>query len=255
MKLFITITLGLLFLQSCQSPETKLDLKKNEVIVLGTIHSAHLTEEEYNLDILRDLIINLNPDYILAEIPPDRFELAMEEFNKFDSILEPRVKRFPEYVDVIFPLTKTMNFELVPTAGWTKEMSDARSKKMSEIKADTTRIDDWNKYVSAYKLSDSLIKISKNEFNPYWINSPTYDSLVEIELAVYNSLFNTELGLGGWDNINKAHYWYINESLNSHKNEGKRFLITYGAGHKGWFLKELEKRDDINIIYLSPETD
>ena len=26
------------------------------------------------------------------------------------------------------------------------------------------------------------------------------------------------------------------------------FLITYGAGHKGWFLRELRKRDDIELL-------
>jgi hypothetical protein len=222
----------------------------NEVIVLGTIHDGHLTEKEYDTLVLKQLIQDINPDFILAEIPPDRFDDAMNEFLELDTISEARVKRFPEYVHVIFPLTKTMDFEIIPTAGWTKPMSDDRNKKLKQISEDPNRKKDWDEYLSAFKLSDSLIKASGHQFDPYWINSSEYDSLVEIELSVYNDLFNVELGLGGWDNINKAHYWYINEFLNQHKNEGLRILITYGAGHKGWFLKELKKRDDIKLIKL-----
>ena len=29
------------------------------------------------------------------------------------------LKAFPEYADVVFPLTKEMDFEIIPTAGWT----------------------------------------------------------------------------------------------------------------------------------------
>ena len=225
-------------------------LPKNEVIVLGTIHDGHLSEPEYDTTVLRQLIQDINPDYILAEIPPDRFDAAMTEFKEKDTITEARVKRFPEYVYVIFPLTKTMNFEIIPTAGWTKPMSDDRQQKMKAISENPDRKADWDAYIAAYELSDSLIKASGHQNDPFWINSNAYDSLVEIELRVYNELFNVELGLGGWDNINKAHYWYINEFLNQHKNDGKRILITYGAGHKGWFLRELKKRDDITILNL-----
>jgi len=224
---------------------------KNEVIVLGTIHDGHLSENEYDTTVLKSIIQDINPDFILAEIPPDRFEAAMTEFIETDTITESRVKRFPEYVNVIFPLTKTMNFEIIPTAGWTKPMSDDRNLKLKQISEDPNRKEDWNNYLSAYQLSDSLIVASGHQFDPFWINSAEYDSLVEIELSVYNTLFNVELGLGGWDNINKAHYWYINEFLNQHKNEGIRVLVTYGTGHKGWFLKELKKREDIKILDLT----
>ena len=46
---------------------------KNQLIVIGTIHSQHLTSKKYSLKVFSDIIKNLNPDVILAEIPPDRF--------------------------------------------------------------------------------------------------------------------------------------------------------------------------------------
>jgi len=229
------------------SPKEEL---KNEVLVLGTIHSGHLRDSVYNIAFLDKLIREIKPDYILAEIPPDRMEAAMEGFLRDDSISEPRVMRFPEYVDVVFPLTKEMDFEIIPTAGWTKPMADERSQKLRAIGQNPDRAEDWQAYRRANALSDSLYAETGKVNDPYFIHTNTYDSIQDIGLQVYNRLFNVELGLGGWDNINIAHYWNIHKALEKHKNEGKRFLIIYGAGHKGWFLRELRQRDDIRLLEM-----
>ena len=105
---------------------------KNEVIVLGTIHSGHLTDPVYHVAYLKKLIKQIKPDIILTEIPPDRLDAAMSEFKMDGVVREPRVKVFPEYVNVIFPLTKEMHFEIIPTAGWTKFMNDDRNKKLKD---------------------------------------------------------------------------------------------------------------------------
>lgn len=241
----------LLSIISCkQNSKKEDDVKKvkNEVLVLGTIHGGHLTDSVYTTIYLQRLIKNINPDYILTEIPPNRFETAYEGFKRDDSISEPRTMRFPEYVDVIFPLSKTMDFEIIPTAGWTKIMANERGEKLRAIRQDTSRTADWTAYVSANKRTDSLYKASGKVNDPYFIHSNTYDSIQDIGLQTYNELFNEELGLGGWENINIAHYWNIEKVLEKHRYQGKRILITYGAGHKGWFLRELRKRDDIELL-------
>jgi len=245
----IFISLICLFF-SCQESSTK-----NEVLVLGTIHSGHLTEEEYNIEKLTKIIKEINPDIILTEIPPNRFNEAIEGFKRDDSISEPRVMRFPEYTDVIFPLSKTMSFKIIPTAGWTAIMAKERSEKLRAISKDSTRTADWKHYIAANKLSDSLMETIGKQNNPAFIHTNTYDSIYNISLQVYNKLFNEELGLGGWDNINIAHYWNIEKALEKYRHQNKRILITYGAGHKGWFLKELKKRDDILLLTLQPFLD
>lgn len=231
-------------LLSCQSDN------RNEVLVLGLIHGSHLKQEEFSTDVLRDLIIKIDPDIILAEIPPDRFPKAMQTYQETGVVNESRVARFPEYVDVIIPLTKEMDFEIIPTAAWTEEMADARIAKMRSIRDDPDRFEEWYAYGMANLKSDSIKAASGREFDPYWINSDAYDEAAEVALSVYNELFNEELGLGGWDNINKAHYSYIEKALDEYSYQGKRVVITYGAGHKGWFLRELKKRDDIKLISL-----
>ena len=252
----LLLILGLFFAcaDNSDSRKSKITNIKNEVLVLGTIHSKHLTEEIYNLDVLRSLIVEIKPDVILAEIPPDRFPIAMKEYLETDSITEPRVKRFPEYVDVIFPLLKNMDFEIIPTAGWTKPMADKRRQQLKDISEDSSRVAEWNQLQSASKKSEEIMEKSGRQYDPYWINSDAYDQAVEVELSVYNKLFNEELGLGGWDNINEAHFSYIAKALDKLAGQGKRVLITYGAGHKGWFLKALEKRDDIEIKSLQELT-
>ena len=134
---------------SCQFSEPK-----NEVLVLGAIHSGHLTDSMYNTTYLEKLIREIKPDYILTEIPPHLFETAMEGFKRDDSISEPRVMRFPEYTEVIFPLTKEMGFEIIPTAGWTRSMNLERRQKLMTISQDSTRVDDWAEYTLGNRRSD-----------------------------------------------------------------------------------------------------
>ena len=231
LKIISTVLVCFMWFISCEKPSTK-----NEVLVLGTIHSGHKTQEVYNINKLTALIKQIKPDIILTEIPPDRFDIAMEGFKRDDSISEPRVRRFPEYTDVIFPLSKTMNFEIIPTAGWTQSMALERQKKLRSISQDSTRTKDWEAYRKASKLSDSLLKATEKRNDPYFIHTKEYDSLYNIRLSVYNKLFNAELGLGGWENINIVHYWLIEKALEKYRHQNKRILITYGAGHKGWFL-------------------
>ena len=236
---------------SCQPKE----LPKNEVIIMGMIHGEHRTNPNYNIEVVKQLIREIDPDFILTELPPDRYPIARKEFDELDTIMESRVRVFPEYVDAVFPLTREMDFEIIPTAGWTKPMNDFRNKRLREIQADTAWTERWAEYQAAGRKSSEALKAAGDSNDPYFINSDAYDAANEIRYEAYNRILNDELLLGGWDNINIAHYWNIEKALNEHKNEGKRFLITYGAGHKGWFLRELRKRDDIKIIEMKPYLD
>lgn len=254
-NLLLTI-LSLICICSCKQETTSsIQKPKNEVLILGTIHGGHLTDTIYNTNYLEKLIRNIDPDYILAEIPPNRMQAAMEGFKKDDSISEPRVRRFPEYVNVVFPLTKELDFEIIPTAGWTRIMADERSAKLRAISKDTSRVRDWEAYITANKKTDSLYKATGKVNDPYFIHTDAYDDIQDISLQTYNRLFNEELALGGWENINIAHYWNIEKALEKYRYQGKRFLIIYGAGHKGWFKRQLQKRDDIKLLEMKPFLD
>jgi hypothetical protein len=185
---------------------------------------------------------------VLAEIPPNRAEEALRGFLANGKVTEPRVARFPEYVDVIYPLLDELDFEIVPTAGWTEPMARFRSERLAAIEADPARTEDWRAYTEANEAADACLAEHGEPDDPRFIHTDRYDACTDIGLAVYDELFNDELGPGGWTHINQAHYALIAEALDRHRGAGKRFLITYGAGHKGWFLAELARRDDIRLL-------
>jgi len=225
--------------------------RKNEVLVVGTIHGEHRTSVRYSTTVLRQLLTAMRPDYVLTEIAPNRFDAAMREFSRTGKITEPRVVRFPEYVDVLFPLTRALQFTIVPTAGWTRPMDTYRTAALKRIESDTSRREEWRTYQQAQHRADSLVALHGAD-NPYFINSALYDSIQTDAHEPYNRLFNSELGPGGWDNINEAHFQNIAQTLDQHRGEGRRFVITYGAGHKEWMLRELKKRDDIVLLDVAP---
>ena len=227
---------------------------KNEVVVSGTVHDKHLTGTQFSTDVLRRLLRTLHPDYVLVEIAPNRFERAMEEFRATGTVTEPRVRRFPEYVNVLFPLTREMTFTIVPTAGWSRPMDQYRTAAMERIARDPGRREDWARYEAGNRLRDSIVTVQGGEENPRYIHTDAYDAAQEVALAPYNR-FNDELGTGGWTTINRAHFANIARALDEHRGEGKRFVITYGAGHKGWFLRELRKRHDIVLLDVVPFLD
>ncbi len=229
-----------------EAPAPSAGSAKNKVVVMGMIHGDHRTSARYGLETIRRMIRAIDPDYILPEIPPNRFDRARREFEDKGTIEEPRVKRFPEYVDVLFPLTKEMDFEIIPTAGWNAPMSDYRNAVLDSISHNPVRADEWAALKHAERAAAEAVAAGGAPDDPRWIHTDAYDAAQEFELSVYNR-FNDEIGPGGWDNINAAHYANISNALDAHRGEGKRFLITYGAGHKGWILRHLRTRDDIIV--------
>lgn len=233
-----------LTLAGCADPVAKLsDDLKSEVVVMGMIHSGHLTSKLYGIEQIKQIVRRIDPDYILCEIPPDRFEQAIGEFRNSGTVSESRVRRFPEYVQAIFPLSREMRFTIVPCAGWTQAMSDDRQKKLKAW--EQTRPEETRIVNEAEEAMDRQFEAEGMEDDPRKIHSRRYDELLKNGLEPYNRLFNADLGPGGWDNINTAHYALITRALGEHSGEGKRFLITFGAGHKYWFLEQLRRRQDI----------
>lgn len=228
--------------------ETKFD--KTEVIVLGTIHSQHKTTVGYGLSDLKTIVKTISPDVILAEIPPDRFKIAKQQFDESGSIQEPRVLQYPEFSDIVFPLQKELNYKFFPVSAWTEEMANARDAKLEEISKDPKRQKDWNLYLDAREETNRLFDRAAKGFDPVWIHSHEFDTIMNIELQIFDKLFNDDLGEGGWTNINEAHYKLIDEQLTIFQNQGKRILIMFGAGHKGWLINRLRTRDDILLVNL-----
>ncbi len=229
-----------------ESPEAP--YAPTEIVVLGMLHSGHLDSDRFSLDVVRDLVREIDPDYWLTEIPPNRWDRARAEFEATGTVDEPRVRRFPEYMDVLFPLSLEMRFEVIPTAGWTEPMSDFRAGYLDAYARDPNRATESAEYQAASTASANALAAGGATDDPYWIHTDAYDEAYDIRMQVYARLFDADLGPGGWDAINASHWTNIERALDRHRGEGARFLLTYGAGHKGPFLRELRQRDDIVLL-------
>ena len=248
----------LFFFAACSAPDAEepaqaVSPNLNKVIVLGMIHSGHETSEVYSTARVKGVMRAVAPDYVLTEIPPDRMDEAMRSFTEDGMVTEARVVRFPEYKDALFPLLNEMDFEIIPTAGWTSDMALFRRDALQAISQDKTRADDWAAYQAG--LTEMREAMGERRDDPYFIHSDEYDAITKKGYTPYAQLFANDLGVGDWETINAAHYSYIERGLDRLTGEGATILITYGAGHKYWFLEQLRERTDIELISPLPYFD
>jgi hypothetical protein len=246
----IMVLLSVFFIAALPVQAQSAPDKKNRVIVLGTIHGDHKTSKRYSLAVLRRVLIAVKPDQIITEIPPERVALAFAGFRKTGRVTESRVSDFPEYVDVVFPLTTSQKFTVVGAAGWTQALADERSAALKRIAADPARRTQWNIYQQANARSEK--EIGDRADDPLFIHTTEYDALVERAQTPYQQFFDADLGPGAWTPINQAHYRLIANELDRVKGRGLTIVITFSSWHKYWILRELAKRDDIDIVDPKP---
>ncbi|MEO1697280.1 MAG: PQQ-binding-like beta-propeller repeat protein [Planctomycetota bacterium] len=221
----------------------------NEVVVMGMVHGGHRTPGPFDLERLKELILAVDPDVVLTEIPPHRLGPAAAEFATTRAITEPRVRVFPEYTDALFPLTRELDLELVGCAGWTKSMADARRAKLAELAE--THPDETAEMNEAQAAAGRRIAALGDPRDPAVLHTDRYDALVREGLEPYDRHFNDLLGAGGWTNINLAHYGHVADALDARTGQGLRVLVTFGSWHKHFLRDELAKRDDIRLIPMA----
>jgi len=222
----------------------------NEVVLLGTIHGTHRTSERYSLETLERTIREIDPDIVLTEIPPNRLEAALRGFETAGRVTERRVSVFPEYTDVLFPLTRELDFRILPAAAWSAQMNQYRSRMLARIRNDPEYRREWAAHMAARRRFARAL--GERSDDPLFIHTRRYDEITREGFGAYDRHFNDMLGPGGWTNINEAHYALIEEALDRHRGEGKRILITFGSSHKYWFLDRLRAREDIRLLDPKP---
>jgi len=216
-----------------------------KLYVLGTIHSTHRTSARYSLAALERAIRRAQTDQLLAEIPPDRIAEAYRSFRETGQVTEPRTTVFPEYVDVAFPLTRELPFEIVPTAGWTREIADNRRAALRRIQNDQNRADQWAEHRAAYAQYGRDLMGRGDD--PLFIHTAEYDALVEKAQSPYQNYFDADLEAGGWTQINAAHTGLINKALDDISGLGLTAMVTFGSWHEYMILKAIAGRHDIEL--------
>ena len=216
-----------------------------KVYVLGTIHANHRDSDRYSLAVLERAVRQAAPDVILAEIPPDRIEQAIRSFRETGIVDEPRTQVFPEYTEVIFPLGRELNFQILGTAGWTQQIADERRAALERIQSDPARANQWAEHCRAQR--EYRARLTGRGDDPRFIHTKEFDQLVELSRNPYQRYFDRDLGPGGWSQINKAHTDLINEALDSITGKGLAALVTFGTAHKYMIDRALAQRRDIEL--------
>ena len=214
-----------------------------QLYLLGTIHSTHRTSTAYSLGVLEKAIRRAAPSQILAELPPASIAEAYRSFRETGRVTERRSQAFPEYTDVVFPLTRSLDFEIIPTAGWTQEIASNRTAALRAIQRDSARSQQWAEHIAARR-NYSRALMGRGD-DPAFIHTQEYDALVEAAQTPYQRYFDADLGAGGWTQINAAHNALINSALDAISGQGLTAMITFGSWHKYMILRALEGRKDI----------
>jgi len=230
------------------------DTPKTQVFVLGMIHSGHRTSDTWGLKEVRATIENIRPDVICVEIPPPNWPSTLATWKEKHVVEDSRVKVFPEYVDVLLPLTDVMDFVVEPSAGWSEWMAQARRAKIEEFQTAEVYAD----LFAAYNQDETWVSAwlaqhpaPAADDDPFYIHTPRYDLRTKAELGPYEYHMNDVIGRpGGWTYINEEHFTFIKAAIRKHP--GKRILITFGAGHKYWFLEQLRWMPDVELMDVRP---
>ena len=224
-----------------------------EVAVMGMIHGTHRTSASWGIDEVMQTIENFRPDIICAEIAPDRWARIERDLGARGVIEDPRVLRFPEYADdgAILRRMSQLGYRVEPCAGWSSEMSDSRNATIASFDELPLFEQVRGRYRAAVaSVRATLGEPSRPADDPRYIHSPEADDRQKAELALYDEYQNDLIGPGGWTNLNVAHYRLIDAVIR--ENPGARILVTFGAGHKYWFLERLRIREDIELLDLVP---
>ena len=145
-----------------------------------------------------------------------------------------------------------MSFDIVPVAAWTQRIADNRAAALERIENDPARAAQWAEHLAARRAYGRVL--GRRGRDPLFIHTPAYDDAVEAAQAPYLEHFEADLGAGGWRAINEAHYALIATALDRITAEAGdrdgpvRVLILFGAWHKYWFLRQLERRDDVHLV-------
>jgi hypothetical protein len=222
----------------------------NEVIVLGTEHGAHRESEAYSLERLEQLLRAVDPQVVLCEIPPQRFDAAWRGFIQTGEVSDTRVLEYPEFTDVFFPVALEGRFRLIPCSAWNQGMAERRNAQLEQWK--TTRPDDTREVEEAQQHALRILEQEGLDLDPLAMHTARFDELVDEAMKPAERLFARDLGPGGWTEINKAHYELISDSLDQIEGEGKRVLVVFGSWHKGRLRQYLGDRPDI-VLRRLPE--
>lgn len=204
-----------------------------KIIVLGTIHKLHYKISYYNMKVLKNLIKEINPDIICAELSQDQL----------DGIVTCKSK--PEYPEIIIPLASKEGYNIIPIQPNTSEgisWGKERELVVKRIKAESSEDIKLECYYEFERIFQKTIVCESLKM----LQSKKIDLLYEMAYEYCKKLLPSLWRVK--EKWNMKLYRGISASIK--ENPEKKILITVGLAHKFWLNKKLSQRKDIYIKYI-----
>ncbi len=257
---FATLYPGTTTAKQKKSPKAK----KTQVVIIGTIHSAHHKNPKYSPDVVKEIILSLKPDAILIELPLSLVEPNGRPIKKIrgkngscpetwaadQAASELGVKQIPfDRPDRQKNFKKTKHFQRQKRAN---KLANKWGKQVYE--SDPNSID-----LKVAQLQSYAGRAEGNLFhssNPKIINSEAHDSIIRIKLSVWHNIMPAILQkYPGYETlIDDYHFardqWHERNKIMADniikaagKYPGKRLVVMTGATHR-YILRDLLKNEE-----------
>ncbi len=251
------------FAKTQTPPETK----KTEVVIVGTIHSAHYKNTKYTPEVLKQIMISLKPDAILNELPLSLVDTngrpikrirrknnpgGPESWIADEVAIQLGIKQIPfDRPDRQENFRKTNYFERQKRANklvkkWAQEVKESNPESL-DLKI--ARLQGYVSQAEGYLFINSA---------PEVINSEAHDSIIRIKKSLWYDIMPTILEkYPGYETlIDDYHFardqWQQRNKIMAsniikaaRKYPGKRLVVKTGATHR-YILRDLLK-DEYSI--------
>ncbi|MPM86035.1 hypothetical protein SDC9_133118 [bioreactor metagenome] len=196
----------------------------SRVAVLGILADLHSDEVQYDLKLLRKLILAIQPDLICAEI-------QWVDWLSGNLAAAPRAIR-----ETIVPLCRRTDMVVIPVGG-VASMEFGATEADRFIKARLIRV------------LNGLQRISWAVVNqPAAINSDAYTLCCNLTCAVELNLFG-KTAKKIWQEANDTILKNILETLT--RDPGRRVLVTIDCRRRQWLVKQLAQIPRVDLVHYN----
>jgi tetratricopeptide (TPR) repeat protein len=209
---------------------------RTDVLVVGTIHSAHRRNPNYSLKDVARILYRFNPQAICVEIRP-------QDFRRVPYLQEMMLA-------TIFGLSERRS--VYPIDWWRDTHPTAR--EVRESLSDVPFYQDKARQLRKLQSNDPLLREFESRFpDPYgaklgyafWNGGEYNDATAEayrLSMQVYgDSCFNLY-----YATRNQKMLALVDTALGGHR--GERVAVLTGTEHKHYFDRALARRDDVRVV-------
>ena len=251
-----------LYLTTLYSQEHTAD--KTQVIIIGTIHSAHYKNPNYSPDKLKEIVLSLKPDAILNELP-------LSQVDPNGRPLYRNKKKNPEgwAADTV---AQQLGIKQIPFDRPDRQENFRKTEYFKRQKRDNKLANDWYEEIVKNNPDSIDLKIAlllwqnidptlsylSNNSTPEMINSQAYDNLIRAKKSIWYDILPKILAdYNGYETLSEDYKFSKDQWLERNKimadniikaarqYPGKRLFVITGSYHR-YILRDLLK-DNPNI--------